>query len=93
MIFRNREGGYECRPLPGIGGTFDNTATAFFEAWADSIELIRSWTMVDENSFDITGIIDSEGAFTALYELISFPSFLAAIPASFDLPGKYDQDG
>ncbi|CDM29292.1 unnamed protein product [Penicillium roqueforti FM164] len=38
MIFRNREGGYECRPLPGIGGTFDNTATAFFETWADSVK-------------------------------------------------------
>lgn len=49
--------------------------------------------MVDENSFDITGIIDWEGAFTALYKLISFPSFLATIPASFDLPRKYDQDG
>ncbi|CAG8076104.1 unnamed protein product [Penicillium salamii] len=36
-IIRNREGGYECGPLPGIGGPFD-TATEFFEAWADSVK-------------------------------------------------------
>jgi hypothetical protein len=28
---------FECGPLPGIGGPFD-TATAFFEAWADSVK-------------------------------------------------------
>ena len=33
-VVRNKEGGYESGPLPGIGGPFD-TATAFFEAWAD----------------------------------------------------------
>ena len=53
----------------------------------------RSNIIVDKNSFEVMGIIDWEGAFTAPYELISFPSFLAAMPASFDLPEKYDQDG
>ena len=45
--------------------------------------------VVDENSLGVTGIVDWEGAFTAPYELISFLSFLAAMPASFNLPEKY----
>jgi hypothetical protein len=49
--------------------------------------------MVDENSFDVTGIIDWEGACTVPWELIAFPEFLQAMPASFDLPQKYDQNG
>ncbi|KAK4196257.1 hypothetical protein QBC40DRAFT_313936 [Triangularia verruculosa] len=36
-IVRNREGGYELGPLPGIGGPFD-TAAAFFEAWANKVK-------------------------------------------------------
>lgn len=145
-IVRNHEGGYECGPLPGIGGPFD-TATAFFEAWADSVkfkwdketisrmiqrgpipaeqmvmiinnfpsqikaiasrlslcnegpfplvhnDFLHSNIMVDENSFDVTGIIDWEGACTVPYELVSFPDFLTAMPVSFDLPQKYNQDG
>lgn len=145
MIVRNHEGGYECGPIPGIGGPFD-TATAFFNAWADSVkfkrdketitqmmqrspipaeqmvaiienfpsqikaiasrlslcnegpfplahdDFLHSNIMVDEN-FDVTGIIDWEGAYTAPYELVSFPDFLTAMPVSFDLPQKYDQDG
>ncbi|KAJ5420914.1 hypothetical protein N7465_003433 [Penicillium sp. CMV-2018d] len=145
-IVRNREGGYECGPLPGIGGPFD-TATAFFEAWADSVkfkldketishmmqrgpmpaeqmvaiienfpsqikaiasrlslyndgpfplahnDFLHSNIMVDENNFDVTGIIDWEGACTVPCELLTFPDFLTAMPASFDLPQKYDQDG
>ncbi|CAG8275753.1 unnamed protein product [Penicillium olsonii] len=145
-IVQNREGGFECGPLPGIGGPFD-TATAFFEAWADSVkfkwdkatitrmmqrgpisaeqmiatienfpsqikaiasrlsvcnegpfplahdDFLHSNIMVDEHSFDVTGIIDWEGAFTVPYELISFPDFLAVMPTSFDLPEKYDRDG
>ncbi|KAJ5943995.1 hypothetical protein N7516_004163 [Penicillium verrucosum] len=144
-IVRNHEGGYECGPLPGIGGPFD-TATAFFNAWADSVkfkldketitqmmqrspipaeqmvaiienfpsqikaiasrlslcnegpfplahdDFLHSNIMVDEN-FDVTGIIDWEGACTVPYELVSFPDFLTAMPVSFDLPQKYDQDG
>jgi hypothetical protein len=132
--------------LPGIGGPFD-TATAFFEAWADSVkfkwdnetitnmmqrgpisaeqmvaiienfpsqikaiasrlslrnegpfplvhnDFLHSNIMVDENSFDVTGIIDWEGACTVPCELIAFPDFLTTMPASFDLPQKYDQDG
>ncbi|KAJ6114301.1 hypothetical protein N7486_000079 [Penicillium sp. IBT 16267x] len=145
-IVRNHEGGYECGPLPGIGGPFD-TATAFFEAWADSVkfkwdkeaitrmmqkgpipaermiaiidsfpaqikamasrlsscnegpfpldhdDFFHSNIMVDENSFDVTGIIDWEGACTVPWELIAFPDFLAAMPVSFDLPQNYGQDG
>jgi hypothetical protein len=49
--------------------------------------------MVDEDSFDVTGIIDWEGACTVPWELIAFPDFLTAMPVSFDLPDKYDQDG
>ncbi|KAJ5713874.1 uncharacterized protein N7483_011055 [Penicillium malachiteum] len=44
-------------------------------------------------SFDVTGIIDWEGACTVPWELIAFPEFLSAMPASFDLPDKYDQNG
>ncbi|KAK3997965.1 hypothetical protein QBC44DRAFT_376395 [Cladorrhinum sp. PSN332] len=145
-IVRNREGGYESGPLPGIGGPFD-TAAAFFEAWADNVkfkwdeetirrmmqrgpisadrmaaiieqfpsqikamasrlstrnngpfplchdDFLHSNIMVDENSFNVTGIIDWEGACTVPWELIAFPEFLQAMPASFDLPQKYDQDG
>lgn len=36
-IIRNREGGYELGPSPGIGGPF-NTAAAFFKAWADNVK-------------------------------------------------------
>ena len=145
-IVRNREGGYECGPLPGIGGPFDS-ATAFFEAWADSVkfkwdketiirmmqrgpipaekmveiienfpsqikamasrlslcnegpfplahdDFLHSNIMVDEDNFDVTGIIDWEGACTVPWELIAFPDFLTAMPVSFDLPQKYDRHG
>jgi hypothetical protein len=147
MIVRNREGGYEAGPIPGIGGPFD-TATAFFEAWADTVkfkwdketigrmmqrgpipaermiamidqfpsqikamasrlsrshnegpfplchdDFLHSNIMVDEKSFNVTGIIDWEGACTVPWELVAFPEFLQAMPASFDLPQKYDGDG
>ncbi|KAJ5349883.1 hypothetical protein N7541_007610 [Penicillium brevicompactum] len=145
-IIRTHNGGYECGPLPGLGGPFD-TATAFFEAWADSVkfkqnkdtikhmmqrapisaermlaiidnfpsqiksmasrlslcdkgpfplsheDFLHSNIMVDENTFDVTGIIDWEGACTVPIEFLTFPDFLTAMPMSFDLPGKYDQDG
>ncbi|KAJ6091556.1 hypothetical protein N7467_003525, partial [Penicillium canescens] len=39
-IVRNNKGRYEYGPLPGIGRPFD-TATAFFEAWADSVKFKR----------------------------------------------------
>lgn len=55
-------------------------------------DFLHSNIMVDEN-FDVTGIIDWEGAYTVPYELVSFPDFLTAMPVSFDLPRKYDQDG
>ena len=48
-------------------------------------DFLHSNIMVDENSFDITGIIDWEGACTVPWELIAFPEFLQAMPASFDL--------
>ena len=145
-VVRNRDGGYESGPLPGIGGPFD-TASDFFEAWADNVkfkwdketirrmmqrgpipaeqmiaiidqfpvqikamasrisatnngpfplchdDFLHSNIMVDESNFDVTGIIDWEGACTVPWELIAFPEFLQTMPASFDLPHKYDQEG
>lgn len=56
-------------------------------------DFLHSNIMVDENTFDVTGIIDWEGACTVPIEFLTFPDFLTAMPMSFDLPGKYDQDG
>jgi len=56
-------------------------------------DFLHSNIMVDENSFDVTGIIDWEGACTVPWELIAFPEFLQAMPASFDLPQRYGRDG
>ncbi|KAJ5691108.1 hypothetical protein N7488_011843 [Penicillium malachiteum] len=56
-------------------------------------DFLYSNIMVDENSFDGTGIIDWEAACTVPWELIAFPAFLSAMPASFDLPDKYDRNG
>ncbi|KAH6628524.1 hypothetical protein F5144DRAFT_631650 [Chaetomium tenue] len=167
-VVRNRDGGYESGPLPGIGGPF-NTAAEFFEAWVNSVkfkwdketigrmmqrgpisaeqmiaiidqfpvqikamasrisatnngpfplchdDFLHSNIMVDESNFNVTGIIDWEGAWvrwTVLvrelaegyrgppraqpvtpWELIAFPEFLQTMPASFDLPHKYDGEG
>jgi aminoglycoside phosphotransferase (APT) family kinase protein len=49
-------------------------------------DFLHSNIMVDENSFDVTGIIDWEGAYTVPWELIVFPEFIQAMPVSFDLP-------
>jgi hypothetical protein len=38
-------------PLPGIGGPFD-TATAFFEAWADSVKF--KWDKETITRYDVT---------------------------------------
>ncbi|KAK4042138.1 hypothetical protein C8A01DRAFT_44791 [Parachaetomium inaequale] len=56
-------------------------------------DFLHSNIMVDEDSFDVTGIIDWEGACTVPWELIAFPEFLQAMPASFDLSQSYDRDG
>jgi hypothetical protein len=56
-------------------------------------DFLHSNIMVDEKYFDVTGIIDWEGACTVPIELLAFPEFLTAMPISFDLPQKYDQDG
>ncbi|KAK0722970.1 hypothetical protein B0T26DRAFT_740038 [Lasiosphaeria miniovina] len=42
------------------------------------------------DDFTVTGIIDWEGACTVPWELGAFPEFLQAMPASFDLPHRYD---
>ncbi|OAA55063.1 Aminoglycoside phosphotransferase [Niveomyces insectorum RCEF 264] len=39
-IRRTPDGAFEAGPIPGIGGPFD-TATAFFEAWADHAQFPR----------------------------------------------------
>ncbi|KAJ5114027.1 hypothetical protein N7456_002561, partial [Penicillium angulare] len=144
-VIRSPDGGYDCGPIPGIGGPFD-TASEFFEAWADSvkfnvdnetitkmmqrgpisaekmIEIIENFpaqikamasrlslhnegpfplshddflhsTIMVDGDFNVTGIIDWEGACTVPCELVGFPDFLTGMPASFDLPQKYDGDG
>jgi hypothetical protein len=55
-------------------------------------DFLHSNIMVDEATFDATGIIDWEGACTVPWGLIAFPEFLQAMPRSFDLPHKYDRD-
>jgi hypothetical protein len=39
-------------------------------------DFLYSNIMVDENSFDVTGIINWEGVYTVPWELIGFPEFL-----------------
>ncbi|KAG8161283.1 hypothetical protein KVR01_009547 [Diaporthe batatas] len=56
-------------------------------------DFLHSNIMVDEASFDVTGIIDWEGAFTVPWSLIGYPEFLSVMPRSFDLPQHYGQDG
>jgi hypothetical protein len=56
-------------------------------------DFLHSNIMVDEGNFNVTGIIDWEGACTVPWELIAFPEFLQTMPASFDLPHKYDREG
>ncbi|KAK3298367.1 kinase-like domain-containing protein [Chaetomium fimeti] len=56
-------------------------------------DFLHSNIMVDEDNFNVTGIIDWEGACTVPWELIAFPEFLQTVPASFDLPQKYDRQG
>ncbi|KAJ0161031.1 hypothetical protein CTA2_6906 [Colletotrichum tanaceti] len=56
-------------------------------------DFLHSNIMVDEASFDVTGVIDWEGACTVPWELVAFPEFLQAMPASFDLPQHYGRDG
>lgn len=55
-------------------------------------DFLHSNITVDEN-FSVTGIIDWEGACTVPWELVAFPEFLQAMPASFDLPENYDAGG
>ncbi|KAL2755378.1 hypothetical protein ACRALDRAFT_211377 [Sodiomyces alcalophilus JCM 7366] len=56
-------------------------------------DFLHSNIMVDERHFDVTGIIDWEGACTVPWELVAFPDFLQAMPPSFDLPENYDEHG
>jgi hypothetical protein len=56
-------------------------------------DFFHSNIVVDEGSFDVTGVIDWEEACTVPWELVVLPGFLETIPASFDLPEKYDRDG
>lgn len=56
-------------------------------------DFFHSNIMIDEADSSVTGIIDWEGACTVPWELIAFPEFLQAMPASFNLPHKYDREG
>lgn len=59
----------------------------------DHDDFLHSNIMVDEENFNVTGIIDWEGACTVPWELIAFPDFLETMPVSFGLPKNYDQNG
>jgi phosphotransferase family enzyme len=56
-------------------------------------DFFHSNIMVDETNLNVTGIIDWEGACTVPWAPIAYPDFYQALPRSFDLPEKYDQDG
>ncbi|KAF6831962.1 hypothetical protein CPLU01_06479 [Colletotrichum plurivorum] len=56
-------------------------------------DFLHSNIMVDEASFEVTGVIDWEGAWTAPWGLVGYPGFLECMPPSFDLPQHYDEDG
>ncbi|KAK1572702.1 uncharacterized protein LY79DRAFT_569787 [Colletotrichum navitas] len=56
-------------------------------------DFLHSNIMVDEASFNVTGIIDWEGACTVPWELVTYPGFVQAMPRSFDLPQHYDENG
>ncbi|KAI8627707.1 hypothetical protein F5Y19DRAFT_440943 [Xylariaceae sp. FL1651] len=49
--------------------------------------------IVVDDTFKVLGIIDWGGLCTLPLELVTFPDFLDAMPAQFDLPDKYDEDG
>jgi hypothetical protein len=57
------------------------------------VDFLHSNIMVDEASFNVTGIIDWEGACTVPWGLVTYPDFLQVMPRSFDLPQHYDQNG
>jgi hypothetical protein len=48
--------------------------------------------MIVNESFEVIGIIDWEGACTLPLELVTFPSFLNIMPIHFGSPEGYDQD-
>ncbi|KAI1289114.1 kinase-like domain-containing protein [Xylaria venustula] len=142
-IVRSAEGEYSIGPFPDLGGPFDS-ATSFFEAWAEHIkfplttdkilemmkggpaqrilaainefpskfkaatrqiscnnygpfplchaDFLHSNIIVDE-SFQVLGIIDWEGACALPLQLVTFPGFLNVMPISFDSPDNYYADG
>lgn len=55
-------------------------------------DFLHSNIVVDDE-YNLLSIIDWEGACTLPWELISFPEFLSAVPASMDVPSYYDADG
>lgn len=59
----------------------------------DHDDFLHSNIMVNEDNFDVTGVIDWEGACTVPWELIGFPEFLSTLPACLGLPENYDQHG
>ncbi|KAJ2975187.1 hypothetical protein NUW58_g8429 [Xylaria curta] len=55
-------------------------------------DFLHSNIIVDED-FQVLGIIDWEGACTLPLQLVTFPGFLNAMPASFDSPDNYREGG
>ena len=56
-------------------------------------DFLHSNIMFDEKTFEVTGVIDWEGACTVPWELIAFPEFLTSMPPSFGFPDQYDDAG
>lgn len=55
-------------------------------------DFLHSNIVVDD-SFQVLGIIDWEGACTLPLQLVTFPGFLNAMPILFDSPDNYDEAG
>lgn len=78
-IVRTPEGAYECGPLPGIGGPFD-TASAFFEAWANSVKF--KWDEGTIRNMMQRGPIPAD----KMLEIINnFPSQIKAVASQLSL--------
>ncbi|KAJ5985620.1 hypothetical protein N7522_012816 [Penicillium canescens] len=77
-IVRNNEGRYEYGPLPGIGRPFD-TATPFFEAWADSVKF--KWNKETITRMMQRGPIAAE----QMVMIENFPSQIEAISSRLSL--------
>lgn len=49
--------------------------------------------VIIDDAYNISSIIDWDGAGTVPWEVVQFPMFLYTVPPPIDLPSKYDHDG